>query len=96
VVYARKSGMLSEKSCERILSLLTRLNFDLYACELLNDKAKGDFQILTGLEEFREHLGGKLTITLLKEIGTGVEVHEMHSKKVMAAIQELRERTGRK
>ena len=31
--------------------------------------------VLRGLEEFREHLGGDLTITLLKEIGVGVEVH---------------------
>ena len=46
-----------------------------------------------GLEEFREHLGGKLTITLLKDIGRAVEVHEMSPKKIVAAIHELRERT---
>ncbi|HEY3760891.1 MAG TPA: 3-dehydroquinate synthase [Verrucomicrobiae bacterium] len=96
VIYARKTGLLDEESCERILKLLTDLGFDLYACELLNDKAKGDFQILAGLEEFREHLGGELTVTLLKEIGKGVEVHEMNQKKIMASIQELRERAGKK
>jgi hypothetical protein len=32
----------------------------------------------------------------LKEIGTGTEVHEMHPQKVMASIQELRERAGKK
>jgi hypothetical protein len=37
-----------------------------------------------------------LTVTLLKEIGKGVEVHEMHQEKVMASIQELRERAGKK
>jgi 3-dehydroquinate synthase len=33
--------------------------------------------ILSGLEEFREHLGGELTIMLLRGIGEGYEVHEM-------------------
>jgi 3-dehydroquinate synthase len=96
VIYARKTGLLDESSCERILKLLTHLGFDLYACELLNDSARGEYQILAGLEEFREHLGGELTVTLLKEIGKGVEVHEMHQEKVMASIQELRERAGKK
>jgi 3-dehydroquinate synthase len=44
------------------------------------------------LEEFREHLGGELTITLLQEIGRGVEVHEMNPAKVVEAIHELRGR----
>ncbi len=96
VIYARKIGLLSESSCERVLKLLANLGFELFACELLNDTARGDFRILAGLEEFREHLGGELTVTLLKEIGRGVEVHEMQPRKVMAAIQELRERAGKK
>ncbi|MEI9865118.1 MAG: hypothetical protein WDN00_11325 [Limisphaerales bacterium] len=45
-----------------------------------------------GLDEFREHLGGELTITLLKQIGHGVEVHEMNLPKVIEAIHELQER----
>jgi 3-dehydroquinate synthase len=96
VIYSRKTGLLGARSCERILKLLEKLGFTLYACELLNDRTRGDFQILAGLDEFREHLGGELTITLLKEIGEGVEVHEMNPKKVMASIQELRERAGKK
>ena len=30
-----------------------------------------------GLDEFREHLGGELTITLIQGIGEGIEVHAM-------------------
>jgi 3-dehydroquinate synthase len=44
------------------------------------------------LEEFREHLGGELTITLLKAIGRGFEVHEMNLPRVIRAIDELHER----
>ncbi|HTV39968.1 MAG TPA: 3-dehydroquinate synthase [Candidatus Sulfotelmatobacter sp.] len=93
VVYSRQAGLLKTRSCERILTLLERLGFTLYDDELLDAGAKGNFRILDGLEEFREHLGGRLTITLLKEIGRAVEVHEMNSRKIMAAIHELRQRT---
>jgi 3-dehydroquinate synthase len=34
--------------------------------------------ILAGLQEFREHLGGRLTIMLLKDIGIGEEVHHIN------------------
>ena len=93
VIYSRLAGLLKARSCDRILNLLERLGFKLYSEELLDAGAKGNFRILDGLEEFREHLGGRLTITLLKEIGRGVEVHEMNSKKILAAIHELRQRT---
>ena len=58
----------------------------------MNVASDGNLQVLGGLEEFREHLGGELTITLLREIGRGVEVHEMNLPKVVEAIHELRER----
>jgi 3-dehydroquinate synthase len=92
VIYSRNSGMLDEKSCERILRLLENLDFKLFADELPQKNSGGSFQILAGLEEFREHLGGELTITLLKEIGSGMEVHEMNPGEIAEAIQELRER----
>lgn len=92
VVYSRLTDLLEEKSCQRILNLLERLGFKLYADELQDTDANGNFRILEGLEEFREHLGGRLTITLLKEIGCGVEVHEMQAKKILSAIYKLRKR----
>jgi 3-dehydroquinate synthase len=92
VIYSQKIGLLEENSAGRILRLLEQLGFDLFANELLNVGSDGDLQILGGLDEFREHLGGELTITLLGEIGRGVEVHEMNLPRVVEAIHELRER----
>jgi 3-dehydroquinate synthase len=92
VIYSRNLGLLDAPSAERILQLLERLGFKLFAFELLNSGDQGRLALLAGLEEFREHLGGELSITLLKSIGTSVEVHEMNSAKVVAAIRELRER----
>ncbi len=48
--------------------------------------------ILEGLREFREHLGGELTITLLREIGRGEEVHVMDEAEILRAIAWLRHR----
>jgi 3-dehydroquinate synthase len=92
VIYSRNIGLLDTTSAERILKLLAQLGFRLFADELLNADDADRLTVLTGLEEFREHLGGELTITLLKQIGQGVEVHEMDEAKVIAAIHELRQR----
>ena len=92
VIYSRHLGLLAAPVAERILKLLERLGFKLFADELLNADDANRLTVLSGLEEFREHLGGELTITLLNEIGRGVEVHEMDSGKIIEAIHELRER----
>jgi 3-dehydroquinate synthase len=91
VIYSRLTGLLDAKSADRIIQLLRQLGFRIFADRLLGKDSTGGWQILAGLEEFREHLGGELTITLLKEIGRGVEVHEMDSGKIVEAIHELRQ-----
>ena len=95
VIYSRNVGLLAAPAAGRILKLLEQLGFKLFADELLNTDDDNRPVVLSGLEEFREHLGGELTITLLNEIGRGVEVHEMDSKKIAAAIHDLRERAKR-
>ena len=92
VIYSRRIGLLDAASAERVLRLIEALGFDLFANELLNVNSSGDFMILKGLEEFHEHLGGQLTVTLLERIGQGVETHEMNESAVFEAIQELQAR----
>ena len=92
VVYARKMGFIDASTASRILALLDKLGFDLYANELLNADSENNLMILKGLEEFREHLGGELTITLLHGIGDGFEVHELNLPRVIESIYELQER----
>jgi 3-dehydroquinate synthase len=90
VIYSRRLGWLAAKDAGRILDLLERLGFFLFADELLKD------DIIDGLEEFREHLGGDLCVTLLRGIGHGVEAHEMNLALILEAVAELRERAGKK
>lgn len=92
VIYSREMGYLDAASAGRVLALLEKLGFELFANELLNVDSDNNLMVLKGLEEFREHLGGRLTITLLRGIGSGFEVHEMNQPRVIGSIHELQER----
>ena len=48
-----------------------------------------DPALLEGIEEFREHLGGKLTLLMLKGIAKPIDVHALDSEVVRQAITEL-------
>ncbi len=74
-MYSQLCGRLSAQECERILILMRKFGFDL--THPLMQVADDNSPILKGLEEFREHLGGQLTIMLLDAIGRGVEVHHL-------------------
>ena len=91
-IYSRKMGCLDAASAERVLLLLERLGFELFVNELLNVDSESNLMVLKGLEEFREHLGGQLTVTLLKGIGQGFEVHTMNVPRVIESIYELQGR----
>jgi 3-dehydroquinate synthase len=92
VIYSRRMGYLDRESESRVLSLLELLGFELFANELVHTEGNNKFQVLNGLEEFREHLGGELTITLLRKIGEGFEVHSIDLPQMLQAIRELESR----
>jgi 3-dehydroquinate synthase len=85
-VYAAQIGQLPEPDLARILDLLNKLGFDLYHSKLAeNDK----INLRNGLQEFREHLGGRLTIMLLEKIGKGIEVHELDADIIAKSVDYL-------
>ena len=92
--YSVLSGLLPAGEEERICALLEFLGFALWHPALLKQGPAGELVILEGLREFREHLGGELTITLLAGIGTGVEVHEIDHELMRQAMLWLRDRTS--
>ena len=73
----------------RILSVIQRAGFQLWHETLGRREADGTLSILRGLEDFREHLGGELTITLVTAPGQAREVHEIDPAAVVAAVTEL-------
>lgn len=90
--YSVRKGLLAEGNDERVCRLLERLGFSLWHPALEDSNAEGKLSVMAGLEEFREHLGGQLTITLLTGIGTGHEVNEMDSGLIEECLNWLKER----
>jgi 3-dehydroquinate synthase len=90
--YSVLQGLLEPGADERIAALLEHLGFRLWHAAIESRSTAGDLRLLEGLREFREHLGGELTITLLEGIGHGVEVHAMDEALVLQSIAWLKER----
>ncbi len=94
VIYSRRMGYLQESDCNRILNLLESLGFELFHPGILDRNHNDEYTVLAGLEEFREHLGGILTITLIRGIGDGFEVNTMDQEVALQSMLELKERFG--
>jgi 3-dehydroquinate synthase len=92
VIYSKLIGMISEAECDNILDLFQKLQFDLFIPELLQQEPDGKLTLIKGLNEFREHLGGQLTIMLLSNIGTGVEVNTLNEALIIQAVGELQQK----
>lgn len=86
-MYSSLSGRLPLEKAERIIQLLFQLGFEITHPFLQIEK---DSNILSGLNEFREHLGGRLTIMLLRDIGKGEEVHEIDTTLLIEASRQLK------
>jgi 3-dehydroquinate synthase len=87
--YSDLSGRLSSTESKRIIQTLQNLGFEV-SHPLLQVNGENS-PILAGLEEFREHLGGQLTIMLLNAIGEGEEVHEIDTELLKQAGNKLSE-----
>lgn len=81
--YSHLLGWISKEDLDRVLGVIRTLGFSLYEPELSGEN------LIMGLREFQEHLGGQLTIMLLEKLGKGVEVHEMDENLIQSAIQLL-------
>jgi 3-dehydroquinate synthase len=72
---------LSDTVVQATLQTLSHLGLPIY------DPALSEQTIFDGLEEFRQHLGGELTLTMLTEIGRPIEVHAIDHAAMRKAIQ---------
>jgi 3-dehydroquinate synthase len=88
LVYAHFIGLINKETLNRILQVLEQIGFDLHI------PIQGEVQLnelLNGIQEFREHLGGELTITLISKIGVKHDVHEIDNSNMRKAIIWLNE-----
>lgn len=88
-LYAKALGLLAEHEAQRLLGLLARLGFNLSPPELTLRDDRGNLCVLQGLEDFRQHLGGELSIPMLERIGRAVDVHQIDQPTMELALQRL-------
>lgn len=89
--YSYLAGMLGYSQWQQILNTLKAIGFTLCVPELAEqlEHPQPSRCLLAGLTEFREHLGGELTLMLLQGFGRGVEVHEVDVTLYWQAIGKL-------
>ena len=87
---AMRRGLISRGELDRILNGFTACGLTTWNELLERKKADGGLEILDGIEEFREHLGGELTLTLPDGIGRKIEVHDMDPATVEEGIAYLK------
>ncbi|WP_132052803.1 3-dehydroquinate synthase [Pseudocnuella soli] len=85
--YSFASGMLDEAAYKRIIDVLQVLGFAI--THPLMEISSEQSAVIRGLNEFREHLGGQLTIMLLRGIGVGEEVHHLDTALLIKASELL-------
>ena len=84
MVYAQRIGLVEAPLVDRTLRLLLDLGLPITCSQLHNVDC-----LLKGLEEFREHLGGQLTITMVQGLAMPVDLHEIDQTTMTEAISEL-------
>ena len=91
-LYSARSGLLKFSLAEQILKVLDGLQLSIYHPALDWEDDTGRRRVLDGLDEFREHLGGELTVLLLQDLGQGIDVHQFDETLLGECINELRTR----
>ncbi len=88
--YSYLNNYITKNDICDILDTIMKVGFNIYTLELLQKDADNNYIIINGLEEFREHLGGKLTITLLEKMGQGKEVNTIDKNLLLNSIEFLK------
>lgn len=92
-LYAAQLGWIDREDARALLRALVQCGFDLAPDELFQRQGDGRLRILDGLDEFREHLGGELTLSLPAPIGSLREIHQVDYDRVEGNVESLRDRT---
>jgi len=86
---AVRQGRISKKDWQDIVQGLSESGFRLWHPVMDRRMADGTHELLGGLADFQEHLGGRLNITLPQGLGAKIEVHEMEPRLVAEALDIL-------
>ena len=89
VLYSVEVGLVPSALAARVLAVISGLGLATFHPALDLRDACGRRVVLDGLEEFREHLGGRLTVMMLGGIGRGVDVNDIDTDILGRCIDRL-------
>ena len=87
--YAARIGLLPQKEADRLVALLRTCGLPTFAPELTQTDRRGRPIVLAGLEDFRAHLGGELTVTFPAPFGSRREIHAVDPALMAECISAL-------
>ena len=83
-IYSSKVHGLATDHCYKAVKCLADIGLPTFHPLMRNTQ-----EILVGLEEFRQHLGGILTVTLIESPGHPINVHSISQNIMRDSINEL-------
>jgi 3-dehydroquinate synthase len=87
-------GLISAEECEYICSAMKRCGLSLWHDSLLKRSPSGELEILAGIEQFREHMGGRLTLAMPCGLGSYTDISDLPHNLVVEAIERLKKRSA--
>lgn len=93
-LYSSAVGIAPASLAPRVVQLIKALGLPSYHPGLDWKDENGKRRVFEGLDEFREHLGGALTVLMLADIGKGVDIHEIDKEIMAGCIESLRADAG--
>jgi len=92
---AAELGLISATDFEYVCAAMERCGLVLWHDALASRNENGTLDVLKGLEQFREHLGGQLTLAMPDGLGGKKDINELSAESVERAVAALKERTGK-
>jgi 3-dehydroquinate synthase len=89
-VYAARVGLISDADMRRIVTGLLECGLPVWHECMDRRDARGELEIFAGLDRFREHLGGRLTLAMPHPIGRKTEIHDVDRRQMEQAVSWLR------
>jgi 3-dehydroquinate synthase len=84
--YAMLKRYITPADHQAALKGLADCGLPVWSHLLARKNTDGEPEVLAGLEQFREHLGGRLCVTLPRPLGDKIEVHSMSPALIKKAI----------
>ena len=88
--YAWKTDHISEEEFVKITTAFIETGLPIWSSLLERQTSNGKSEILCGLDDFQEHLGGELHITMPSPIGSKIEITKMDKNIITDAITHLK------